>query len=186
VLAADGLNDVVLDGIVTELGQRPPAIGEADNRGRLVGELAESRPLVSGETRRRPAPAAVPHPVQALAVEGMEVGLDRVRVEGKEACHRGGVPALGVEHDGFDAAQLLTVSSRLQELSQLAEFSKGRLADGQGAGHDENLPGREPAVHCTKGYVTNSHISYVTRRLRQTLANAACSRADCPKNRFAA
>jgi hypothetical protein len=117
VLATDGLDDAVLDGIVTELGQGPSAVGETDDRGRLVGDPAEGSPLVRGELRWCPAPVTMPHPVQSATVEGMEISLDRVGVEAEEACDRGGVPTFGMEDDSFGAAQLLTVRSRVQELT---------------------------------------------------------------------
>ena len=123
------------------------AVGEADGRGRLVGELTEGGPLVGGDPRRRPARVAVAHPVQSLAVEGMQVGLDGVRVKGAETSDGSGVPALGVEHDGLGAAQLPAVGSRPKELTQLPEFGGGGPAGGHGAGHGGTSPGEgQPAI----------------------------------------
>jgi hypothetical protein len=131
----------MLDRIVAELGQGPAAVRKADHRGRLVGESAESGSLVGGDPRRCSAPVAAAHPAQSLTVEGLQVGLGRVGVEGEEARDGGSVPALGAEHDGFGAAQLPTVGGGLQELAQLPELSRGGAAAGQCAGHGRTSEG---------------------------------------------
>jgi len=58
VLAAEGPDEALPDRIVPELGQGPAAVGEADHRGRLLGEAAQGRPLLGGDPRRDPTPAA--------------------------------------------------------------------------------------------------------------------------------
>jgi hypothetical protein len=135
VLAADGLDEAVLERIGAELGQGPAAVGQADRRRRLVGEPAEGSLLVRGDPGRRPAPVAVAHPVQPPAVEGVQIGVDSVGMEGEEAADRGGVPAFGVEHDRFGSALLPDVGGGWQELAQLTEFRSGRPPRGHGAGH---------------------------------------------------
>lgn len=147
MLAADGLDDAALDRIVPELGQGPAAVGEADHRGRLVGEPAESSPLLGGDPRLGPAPVAVTHPVQALTVEGMQVGVGRVGMQSEEARDRRRIPTLGVQHDCFGATQLPAVVGGVQELTQLPQFSSGGAPSGHGAGHGRTPVGEaQPSI----------------------------------------
>jgi len=142
VLAADGLDDAPLERVVTELGQGPAAVGQADHRRRLVGELAKGGPLLRGDPRRGPAAAAVAQPAQPLAVEGMQVGQDRVGMQGEEAGDGGCIPTLGVEHDRFGATQQPAVGGGVQELTQLPELSGSGATSGRGAGHGRPSGGK--------------------------------------------
>ena len=60
---------------------------------------------------------AVPHPVESPTVEGRPRGQDRVGVKGAAVGKGGGIPALGLPHDGCGATQLPAVGSRGQELA---------------------------------------------------------------------
>jgi hypothetical protein len=135
VLAADGPDDAVLDRVVPECGQRPAAVRQANHGGRLLGEQTEGGPLVGSDPQRRSTPRAAAHPSESLTVEGMQVSLDGMGMQGKEARDGRGVPALGEEHQRLRAAQLPAVRSCLQKLTQLPQFSGGGATAGQRAGH---------------------------------------------------
>jgi hypothetical protein len=62
-------------------------------------------------------------PAQAVAIEGVQVGLHRMGMQSEEAADGGGVPALGIQDDGFGAAQLPAVGGGLQQLPQVIKFS---------------------------------------------------------------
>lgn len=141
MLAADGFDEAVLDRVVAEFGQGPAAVRKADHRGRLVGELAEGDPLVRGDPCRHPAAVAVAHPVEPLAVEGVQVSVDGVGMEREKASNRGSIPTLGMQHDRFRAAQLPAGGSGLQELAQVPEFRGGGSTGGHGAGHGRTSEG---------------------------------------------
>jgi len=111
IFAADGPNDPVPDGVVPELSQGPTAVGEADRRRRLVGEPAQGGLLFGGDLGWRPAPVMVTHPGHAPAMEGVQVGVNGVGMEGEEAADRRRIPSFGVQDDRFGAAQLAAIDS---------------------------------------------------------------------------
>jgi hypothetical protein len=125
----------VLDRVVTEFGQGPAAVGETDHRRRLVSESAQGNLLLGGNPRWRSTPVVLAHPVQPRVVEGVQVGLNRMRMQSEEASDRGRIPTLGMQHDGFGAAQRSAVSRGLQQLPELTKFSGGGAAGSHGAGH---------------------------------------------------
>jgi hypothetical protein len=93
----------------------------------------------------------VADPVQAVAVEGVQVGPDAVGVEGQEGGAGGGVPALGVEDEGLGAALLGAVAGVLEELPQLAAFGGRGTARAHGAGHSWASSGERGTSYSTKG-----------------------------------
>jgi len=134
----------VLDRVITELGQGPTAVGKADRRWCLVGKAAQGGLLLGSDPRRCPTPVVLTHPVQSPAVEGMQVGLNRVGVQGKEARDRRRIPTLGMQDEGFGTAQLLAVGGGVEQLTKLTKFSGGGPTGGHGAGHSCPLRGRKP------------------------------------------
>jgi hypothetical protein len=147
VLAADGFDDAVLDGISAELGQRPAPVREADRRRRSIGQPAQGGALLCGDPRRRPAAVVLAQPVGPAAVEGVQPGVDGMGVQAEEAGDGGGVPTFAVQEHGLGAAQLPAVVSGLQQLTQLAQFGVVGSAGGHGAGHGSGLRGEgRPAI----------------------------------------
>jgi hypothetical protein len=144
VLTADGLDDAPLECVGAELGQGPAAVGQADRRGGLLGEAAQLGPLRGGQARRGAAAVAVPEPVQAVPVEGVQVGLDRVGMQREEARDGRGIPTLGVQHDGLGATQEPAVGGGVQQLAELPQLSGSGATSRHGAGHGRPPSGEGP------------------------------------------
>jgi hypothetical protein len=89
----------------------------------------------------------VAHPVQALAVEGMQVGLGCMGMQGEEASDGRSIPALGIQHHGLGAAELPAIGGGAEELTQLPEFSGGGATGRHGAGHGRAPEGEgQPSI----------------------------------------
>jgi hypothetical protein len=139
----------VPDGVVPEFGQGPAAVRQADRCRRLVGEPAQGGLLLGADPGRRPTPVILAHPGHTPAVEGVQVEVDGVGMQGEKLADRRGIPPFGVQDDSFGAADLAAVGSGLEQLAELTQFSGGGPAGGHGAGHSSASQG-EDTGNCTK------------------------------------
>ncbi len=135
MLAADGADHPVGDEISSQRRERPASVGQPDGARRLLGKAEARRARGGIDAARRPARLPGSEAREPLLPEGVEVGVDRIRVRAER---RGDVPRLepgGVEHDGLRAATLPSAEVPLQQLMEVLERTARGPADGQRARH---------------------------------------------------
>jgi hypothetical protein len=89
--------------------------------------------LLVGQPPGGPEAARLPHRGQAVAAEGVEVGINGVGMGLHQGGDVGGDEARRVEQNDLGTAALPGGEWRFKELVQQLEFGNGRLADRQGS-----------------------------------------------------
>jgi len=135
VLPADRLDEAPLEEVRPQFGQGPAAVGEANGRGRLVGEPTEARDLGLGEAGRGADAARPLQGGEAVPLEGVQVGVGGVRVYAEQAGDGPAGQAGGVEQEGLGAAALPGVEGALEEGVEPAKFVGSGRADREWAWH---------------------------------------------------
>jgi hypothetical protein len=106
MFAADGLEDTLPQEVRAEFVEGPASVGQTEFvRGRL-GQLPDGSDLGPGQACRSTLAAWLTYGIQAVALEGPEVGIGGVTVDFQEAGDVAGRDSSGVQQEGFGAAAL--------------------------------------------------------------------------------
>jgi hypothetical protein len=128
VLAADGLEEPAAEQVGAQLGERPTAVRQADRGGRLLGEAADRIDLSRADPGSGPDAAGRLQGREALAPEGVQVGVGGVRMHPEQPGDGLAVQPGSAEQKGFGAAALPGLQRAFEQLVELAEFSGARPA----------------------------------------------------------
>lgn len=106
MLPAQGTNNASLEEIGTQLGKRPPPVGQADLGGRGFCQAADGGDLGGSDPCGTAHGRWVLHGRHALLLEGMEIGVDGIAMNPEQPCDRLGIQARRVEQESLGAPAL--------------------------------------------------------------------------------
>ena len=119
----NGLHDMFLDQIGAQLPQRPAAIRQPDDRGRLISQPNQFRHLCRRDPHGDTPGSQLVNGRQAYLLERMQVCIDGVRMYPLRVGNLHRAQSHPVQNQGFGAPLLMQVGQSSHALTQLPNFA---------------------------------------------------------------
>src|SRR5258708_18957183 len=121
MLTTDPLHHTVPDQVLSELGQGPATVGQAQLIGRHLGQSHDLGPLFGRQARRGSQATALVYRSPALAPKGVEIGIERVDVDLQKRGDVRGVVSGGVKQKRLRTSSLPCREFPLPEVMESAD-----------------------------------------------------------------